>query len=209
MPTPMESENIITTPFNLQYRIDSEQSPSEDDLATVQALTQRFIEEIFFLTYDFDQETILDSLDLELVTSVDENGVVSIDYETTATFSEDSVVIPTQEEIDMKVDEAFQMINRDVYLDLLQNTDESNAFSSTEVVDKEDGFRNEESMSMMESEEAMVTESVRRERITGKKIIGVIGAGALVLIGAAVMYYESRAQKATRADRLRKISLTI
>lgn len=198
MPNPL----VVRTPFNLQYTLQPPDTvPSQSDINTLQNLTQKFLEQVFRLKYDFTTNTTLDSLQLKPVTSVDQNGTVSVDWEATATFSPDSTVVPTQNEVNALVNSAFQGMNSAVYMDLLSGTGSNNAFSSTTGFTKQDSFQNPGSQSMLQRTTA------RSENLSGKQVIGVIGAGAIVLVGTAVMYYGGRNRR--KADHLRRVSLTI
>jgi hypothetical protein len=188
----------VVVPFGLMYTIDPFVAPSASDLETVTQLTQRFLEEILLLNYDFDPDTNLDTFMLMLITSMDENGVTTIDYEATANFGMDSTTVPTMEEVEAQIQAAFNDLNLEVYLDLLQNTGPDNAFSMTTAVTYNPG--------PAKRAQSLAT-PLERYNLSGRQVIAVIGAGSIVLIGAAVMYYEHT--KSRRDSRLRKVSLTI
>jgi hypothetical protein len=192
---PTGAEQVVV-PFGLMYTIDPFVAPSDSDLETVTQLTERFLEEILLLNYDFDPETNLDMFMLMLITSMDENGVTTIDYEATVDFS--ATTIPTMEEVAAQIEAAFNGLNLEVYLDLLQNTAPDNAFSMTTAVTYIPG-----PAKRVQSQ----ANPLERYNLSGRQVIAVIGAGFIVLIGAAVMYYEHT--KGRRASRLRKVSLTI
>jgi len=165
----------------------------------VQSITERFLEEIFNLTFDFDPNTEMESFTLELIENVDENGVVTIDYEANVEFSEDSAVTPTDEQVQNIISMAFEGINLDVYVDLIQETPPNNAFSNTVAVTYQP---------IMAANDA--SPRIAMTSLSGKELLGVIGAGVIVLLGTVAMIYEQKNRK-QRMSRQRnyKVSLTI
>lgn len=184
-------------PFQLQYMIDPSSNPSDADLENIQAITARFLDEILRLNYDFNAETTLDNFELMFITNVDDNGVVTVDYEATVTFGMDSTVVPNFDDVESQIAAAFMETNNDVYLDLMQNTPDSNSFaSSTEVI----------YMSVTPMKRTARVGTVQRFEITATELVGVLCSGVIVLGGMAIMYWERNRR---RADRMRKVSLTI
>jgi len=186
-------------PFRLTYTLDPPNTPSQNDLNSVQSITERFLEEIFNLSFDFDPNTEMESFTLELIENVDENGVVTIDYEANVEFSEDSAVTPTDEQVQNIISMAFEGINLDVYVDLIQETPPNNAFSNTVAVTYQP---------IMAANDA--SPRIAMTSLSGKELLGVIGAGVIVLLGTVAMIYEQKNRK-QRMSRQRnyKVSLTI
>lgn len=182
-------------PFQLEYMIDPGLSPSDADLQTVEALTMRFLEEIFLLTYDFDPSTTMETFGLMLITHVDDNGVVTVDYEASILFGMGSSLVPAMADVESILAAAFEGINKEVYLDLLQNTSDNNAFSSsTEVTYYASGRKRLDNF------------DAEQYQLSAKELVGVVGAGVIVVLGVAVMYYDTQRR---HADRQRKVALTI
>ena len=185
----------VVVPFQLEYMIDPGLSLSDADLMTVEALTMRFLEEVLLLMYDFDQDTTMETFGLMVITSVDDNGVVTVDYEASVLFGMDSAVVPTMQDVDALLMAAFEGLNLDVYLDLLQNTSADNAFSTSTDVRYIGAARKRTELSVVE-----------RYQLSAKELVGVVGAGLIMMLGAGVMYYDGRRR---RAERRRKVALTI
>lgn len=192
----------VIVPFQLEYMIDPSLTPSDSDLATVEALTMRFLEEVFLLMYDFDASTTMENFGLTLMTHVDENGVVTVDYEANVLFGMGSAVVPTMEEVEAQIAAAFEGINKEVYLDLLQNVGADNAFSSSTDVT----YIPSMTMTMTGRKRSDGVDAAERYRLSARELIGVVGAGVIVMLGVAVMYYDNQRR---RADRQRKVALTI
>lgn len=176
-------------------------TPSDGDLATVTEITDRFLEEISNLSYDFDPNTDMDDFMVMLITSTDGSGAVTVEYEATVMFGDSSTIVPTMEEVEALIASAFDGLNLQVYLDLMQNLGTNNAFAETTDVAY-----------------APVTATTRsvpttkgyfeKYSLTGAEMVGVIGSGIIVILGAAAMVHQSKSRK-RRAAQQRKVSLTI
>jgi len=185
----------VVVPFSLMYMIDPTLSPSQTDINTIESITDRFLQEILNLNFDFDPDTTMEDFGITVIMNVDANGVVTVDYEATVAFGMDSVVVPTMEDVNMQLMVAFQDVNLQVYLDLMQNTGDNNAFSSTTDVIYGPPTTRAASLSTIE-----------RYRLSGKQMIGVVGAGVIVALGFGIMFLESKYRAASRH---RKVFLTI
>ena len=185
----------------LTYTLDPPTTPTDGNLNNVEQITDRFLEEIFNLSYDFDPSITMEDFSVTLITNTDDNGVVTVDYEAMVSFGMDSAVVPTMEEVEQLISMAFDGLNLQVYLDLMQNTGSNNAFSGTTDVAYAPITPTARSSS------ASVT-ALERYSLSGMEILGVVGAGVIVLLGAAAMVHEQKSRK-RRVARQRKVSLTI
>lgn len=117
------------TPFNVDYTLTATGAPTQADFDEASTSTCRFLREQLCIFFSTNVELTFEGITCE-VTSTGSNPT-QIGYQVSAVFSQDSVTVPTQFELDIAMASMFSGSSVDVLISSLQELPASNPFSTT------------------------------------------------------------------------------
>lgn len=176
-PVPTSETNKLLTPFNALYSLASAAQPDEISFAAAENITLAYLNDFLKLTYEFVPGTTMEQFSGKATGN--SSDPVAISYEGMAVFTEDSILVPSQLELDLLVEDAFQQPKVEALVMTLQNLPAENPFSTTTNVD----YKKDEIPSATMSSIAL-TKFRFRKNSAGGISIATSTAGFLVIFGA-------------------------
>lgn len=194
-PRPPVEETVDLTPFGLLYDLaDGLGTPSSEDYGMVIDVTMSFLNTYMSLQYEGQG---LEQFQTVATSTIYRDGVPQIDYTASATFRATNT--PSVSQLDDNVARAFSGANLSLYLSMLQNLPDDNAFSTTS------GARLTNPANTQRSSRSSILESVSTAGKAG--IIGAIGAGGLIIFAIGFMIYGNQQRRTNRIGERAKLTL--
>jgi hypothetical protein len=166
----------------LEYFVTDPRVPFRSEYLEVVELTRQYLADFFRARFDSIDLSELQEF-LTIFTGSDVGQPVLIEYESTAVFEPNSVVIPEVEVLDSMLSEAFVGDNLLGFVGMLQSLPPSNVFSTTTFVSQTDGG-------------VMAVSSnpnKRKAGNTGNTMPGVIaGAAGILFLATGLVIYKRR-----------------
>ena len=194
-PRPPTEETVDLTPFGLLYDLaDGLGTPSSEDYGMVIDVTMGYLNTYMSLQYEGQG---LEEFQTVATSTIYRAGVPQIDYTASATFK--AANIPSMSQLDDNVARAFSGANLSLYLSMLQNLPDDNAFSTTS------GARLTNPADMQSSSRSSILESVSTAGKAG--IIGAIGAGGLIIFAIGFTIFGNKQRRTNRVGERTKLTL--
>jgi hypothetical protein len=217
-----DSVRIDLAPYGLAYSVSKADVPGAIDYAEVALLTNNFINSYFVEIFSQTKATVLsDIFTLYVSGNFFFNQAIQVDYESMAYFDkEKSDVIPSQEDLQLILKEAFEGDGLDMYLEQL-GTLTSNIFSTTAEVKVVNSISKPLSEEGKEAGKTILENEVEKDKISSKTIGTIVGTSIGVLTCVLFFFWwRRRAQgekshqaipsdfKSGLCDRIRQEELT-
>ena len=205
-PSSTSSKNgtIHLTPFGIQYSITNKEIPGSTDYSDVALLTDRYLKKYFTSIYE---QTIFTKLNDFLTVFISANFIfeepIQLDFEATAIFTAESTILPSMDELDTLLNEAFVGTNLDAYIVALSSLPASNYFSGTltvMVTNSSSVLLNNDPNKTATTTTATTTTTLETNTKTSAKRETLVVSAVFWTVGsslglAAVAYYLSRKQR--------------
>jgi hypothetical protein len=120
---------VAGSPFNVDYALTASGAPTQADFDEASTATCGFLREQLCIFFSTNVELTFEGITCE-VTSTGSNPT-QIGYQVSAVFSQDSVTVPTQFELDIAMASMFSGSSVDDLISSLQELPASNPFSTT------------------------------------------------------------------------------
>jgi hypothetical protein len=165
----------------LEYHVTDPRVPFRSEYLEVVELTRQYLADFFRVRFDStDLSELQEFLTMFTGSSFNVGQPVLIEYESTAVFDPNSVVIPEVEVLDRMLSVAFVGDNLDGFVGMLQSLPPSNVFSTTTFVRQTGGG-------------VMVVSSNPIKRKAGNTMPGVIaGAAGILFLATGLVLYKRR-----------------
>jgi len=132
-PASMDENSVRTTAWALQYNTLNTEETTEPHFAAAEALTIQYLELYLEQTFEFVAGADFESVDAS-ATGIAFNPN-RMGFETVVNFAPSSTSVPSQEDIDRLIAQAFEVPNVNAFLGLLGTLPPDNPFSSTSSVE--------------------------------------------------------------------------
>jgi hypothetical protein len=189
------------TPYGLEYTVtEDDRIPFRSELLEVVEVTKEYLNRFFEDHFEGEGDIILDEFQTIFTdTESDFGDPVYVAYKSSAIFNPSSSSIPTTQELDTTLTEAFQGQNLDGYLGMLQALPPNNLFSTTTFVMNTEVREKTRSSSAAENKGPRPRHS---NSTSGSTATAGIAAGVtgLTLMAAAGLVHRRKAGPSTRRD---------
>lgn len=191
--SPTSSGSTHLTPFALEYIVtEDDRIPFRSELLEVVDMTRAYLDTYFQDTFkDIANVTLAEFVTVFTDTQSDFGDPIYIAYRSSAIFETSDANLPSIQELDSQLREAFLARNLDGYLGMLQALAPSNMFSTATFV-RQVAVREER-----QSLSAVATVGIRtKTSANGQNAMAGVAAGVtgMTLMGAAGLFYRRQSR---------------